>query len=211
MDGYKDIERFSAGVCKVAFVEKTENKERYLLKIYPNHYCLVADMERIRSFEGTKFRVPKIIKASDREMLMENVAGRTVGQELVDGPMFKIQMLAGNFLKVLKEFYEVTEGAVIDRINFNSYIMKVALIYSFDFVEVSEKGDFDDMVAETIAEVLIDEKIADMRKALFVREFMRVNETPILKYKDKCLKLLEKYIEEYGMDETPESLFRKVG
>ena len=210
MDGYKDIERFSAGVSKVAFVEKVENKERYLLKIYPNHYCLVADMEMIRSLEG-KFRVPKIIKASDRELLMENIVGRTVGQELEDGPMFKIQMLAGNFLQMLKSFHEVTEGAVIERINFHSYVVKVAIIYAFDFVEVSEHGELDDMIAETIAEVLIDSKIADMRKALFVREFMRVNGTPILQYKDKCLALLKKYIEEYGLDETPEELFRKVG
>ena len=210
MDGYKDLERFAAGMCKVAFVEKMETKERYLLKLYPNHYCLEGDVKWIRSLEG-KVRVPKIIKNSDRELLMENVVGRTVGQELVDGPAFKLSMLAGYFLKMLNDFYTATEGAVIVKINFNCYIMKGANVYAFDFVDVSEHGTVDDMIAETIVEVLLDEKITDMRKAMFVREMMRVNGTPILQYKEKCLSLLSAYIEERGIDEKAEELFRKVG
>jgi|GEM_PF-4172977 hypothetical protein len=210
MDGYRDIERFTAHQSKVAFVEKVENKERYILKIYPNHYCLVSDMEHIRSYEG-KIRVPKIIKASDREMLMENITGRTLGQELIDGPMFKINMIAGYFLKWIKDFHEATEGAIIEKISFHSYIVKSTNIYAFDFVDVEEKGDIDDMIAEVIAEILLDEKISDVRKSMFVREFMRVNETPILKYKEKCIARLQNYIKEYGIDETAEGLFRKVG
>ena len=210
MDGYKDIERFTAHQSKVAFVEKTENKERYILKIYPNHYCLVSDMEHIRSYEG-KIRTPKIIKASDREMLMENIQGRTLGQELIDGPMFKINMMAGNFLKWLKDFYTITEGSIIEKIGLHCYIVKSTNIYAFDFVDVAEKGEFDDMLAELVAEVLLNDKISDMRKSMFVRELMRVNGTPILKYKEKCLALLDGYIKERELDVTAEELFRKVG
>lgn len=214
MDGYRELDRFTSRNNKVSIVEKVDTKTKYILKLYPNHMLLEKELRVMRSVQG-KLRIPKVIKATDRELLLEFVNGRTVLQELIDGPMFKVNMLAGSFAKYLKELAEETHGA-LEEVSLCNYIMKGSIIYGYDFVTLDEgdtldQGEYEDMIADVIALVLLEKRIVDMRKSVFVREFLRNIGFTTLYLKDRCINRLNKLIAQYKLDEDAESMFKKIG
>ncbi len=214
MEGYRELDRFTSRSNKVSIVEKADTKTQYILKLYPNHMLLEKELRVMRFLQG-KLRVPKVVKATDRELLLEYVNGRTVLQELIDGPMFKVNMLAGSFATYLKELAEITQG-VLEEVILCNYIMKGSLIYGYDFVTLDEgdkldQGEYEDMIADVVSSVLLEKRIIDMRKSIFIREFLRnIGFTPLY-LKERCIKRLNKMISQEKLDENAESVFKKIG
>lgn len=214
MEGYRELDRFTSRSNKVSIVEKVDTKTQYILKLYPNHLLLEKELRVLRSLQG-KLRVPKIIKATDRELLLEYSGGRTVLQELIDGPMFKVNMLAGSFATYLKELAESTRGA-LEEVSLCNYNMKGSLIYGYDFVSLDEKDELDqdeyeNMIADVMASVLLEKRINDMRKSIFIREFLRNIGFTTLYLKDRCINRLNVIIAQEKLDEDAESVFKKIG
>lgn len=214
MEGYRELDRFTSRSNKVSIVEKVDTKTQYILKLYPNHLLLEKELRVLRSLQG-KLRVPKIIKATDRELLLEYSGGRTVLQELIDGPMFKVNMLAGSFATYLKELAESTHGA-LEEVSLCNYNMKGSLIYGYDFVSLDEKDELDqdeyeNMIADVMASVLLEKRINDMRKSIFIREFLRNIGFTTLYLKDRCINRLNVIIAQEKLDEDAESVFKKIG
>lgn len=214
MEGYRELDRFMSRNNKLSIVEKVDTKTKYILKLYPNHMLLEKELRVMRSVQG-KLRTPKVIKATDRELLLEFVGGRSVLQELIDGPMFKVNMLAGSFAKYLKDLAEISHGA-LEEVALCNYSMKGAFIYGYDFVTLDESdeldnGEYEDMIAYVLASVLLEKKIVDMRKSIFIREFLKNLSLTPLYLKERCINKLKLIIAQENLDENAEDIFKKIG
>lgn len=212
MENYSELERFADKKVKISIVENISTKTKNILKLYPNNAVLKIEMDWLQKLRSSNnVRVPKVIQAVDRELLLEYISGRTVLQELVDGPMFKINMVAGALARYFKAFYIESEGNVIDNINLNCYILRGGQMNGFDFVEV-HGGDEGVFAVETISEILVNLKISDIRKQMFVREFLRVFGGSVLQYKDQIKTMMADKIERYGVKGyTVDELYKVVG
>lgn len=212
MEGYKEIERFSNKKVKISIVENISTKTKNVLKMYPNHAILELEMNWLQKLHGNpNCRVPKVIKAIERELLLEYISGDTLLKELTEGAMFKINMLAGSLARYLKAFHEVSGGYVLDDINLNGYIFRGGLLNGFDFVG-ARLGDQSELAAEVIAEVLCVLNIPDIRKQMFIREFLRVFGGTVLNYKQRTIELMEIKLSDLGItDVTAPELFKIVG
>lgn len=212
MEGYNEIERFSNKKVKISIVENISTKTKNILKLYPNHAILELEMDWFQKLRGnTNCRVPKVVKAIDRELLLENVGADTLLKDITEGAMFKINMLAGALARYLKSFHEVSGGYVLDEINLNGYIFRGGLLNGFDFV-TARIGEESELASETIAEILCNTNLPDIRKQMFIREFLRVFGGTVLQYKQQILNTMEKKISEQGIhDVTVEELFKIVG
>ena len=212
MEGYKEIERFSNKKVKISIVENISTKTKNVLKMYPNHAILELEMDWLQKLRGNpNCRAPKVIKAIEREMLLEYVSGDTLLKELTEGAMFKTNMLAGSLARYLKAFYEASGGYVLDDINLNGYIFRGGVLYGFDFVG-ARPGEESDLAAEVIAEILCTLNIPDIRKQMFIREFLRVFGGTVLNYKQKTTELMANKLSDLGVsDVTVEELFKIVG
>lgn len=212
MEGYREIERFSNKKIKISIVENISTKTKNILKMYPTHAILELETDWLNKLRGNpNCRVPKIVKSLDRELLLEYISGDTLLKELIAGPMFKINILAGALAKYLKSFYESSGGYIIDNINLNGYIFRGGLLNGFDFVNTSE-GELGEMASEVIAEVLCTIELPDIRKQMFIREFLRVYGGTVLTYKQKILVILTKKLAESKIkDVTVEELFKIIG
>lgn len=212
MEGYKEIERFNNKKVKISIVENISTKTKNVLKMYPNHAILELEMDWLQKLRGNpNCRVPKVIKAVEREMLLEYVSGDTLLKELTEGAMFKTNMLAGALARYLKAFHEASGGYVLDDINLNGYIFRGGALVGFDFVG-ARLGEIGDLASEVIAEILCTLNIPDIRKQMFIREFLRVFGGTVLNYKQKTTELMANKLSDLGAkDVTVEELFKIVG
>lgn len=212
MEGYREIERFNEKRVKISIVESIASGVKNIVKIYPSSTLLKVETAWLQKFaKNATVRVPKVIRTDDHEILLEYISGRTLLQELIDGAMFKVNMLAGLFAKYIKAFFEESGGYVFDEMNLHGYIMRGGLLNGFDFVS-ARPGVVEELPAETIATVLVDTRISDNRKQLFIREFLRVFGGSVLAYKERTLALMKDKIDRYGVkDVTVDELYKIVG
>lgn len=212
MEGYREIERFNEKSVKISIVENVTNKIRNIIKLYPNHAILEIEVRWLQKFaKSTTVRVPKVIRSEDRELLLEYISGRTLLQELIDGAMFKVNMMAGALARYLKAFYVESKGYVFDEMNLHGYVMRGGLLSGMDFV-TARPGSEDELAAETIASVLVDTRISDVRKQLFIREFLRIFGGTVLQYKTHTQELMADKIKRYDVKGTTlEELYKIIG
>lgn len=212
MEGYREIERFNEKRVKISVVESVSSGVKNIVKLYPNSVALRAETVWLQKFaKSPTVRVPKIIRAEDHEILLEYISGRTLLQELIDGAMFKVNMLAGLLARYERAFFEESGGYVFDEMNLHGYIMRGGLLNGFDFVS-ARPGVIEELPSETVATVLVDTRISDVRKQLFIREFMRIFGGSVLQYKERILALMKDKINRYGVKGvTVDELYKIVG
>ncbi len=212
MNDYRIIKQLNEMPVGIYLIENTENGGRYILKRYPSATAKNAELYWFDKLCGSKaMNLNKIIKTEELEIIIEYMGGNTLLQDIAEGPLFRLKVLAEYLARYLKEFYSVSNGFVLDEMDLCGYIQKGGLFIVFDFVS-ARKGEYAELASETIATVLANSSIADNRKQIFIREFVNAFGGSVIQYKDDVLRLLKDKLDRHPKNgATAERLYKLIG
>lgn len=212
MNDYRIINRLNEMPVGIYLVENNENGGKYILKRYPSVTAKNAEMYWFGKLCSSKaMHLNKIIKIEELEILIEYMGGNTLLQDIAEGPLFRLKILAEYLASYLKEFYSVSNGFVLDEMDLSGYIQKGGLFIVFDFVS-ARKGEETELASETIATILVNSSIADNRKQIFIREFVNAFGGSVIQYKNEVLRLLKDKLDRYPTrGATAERLYKLIG
>jgi len=170
MLGCKEISGLHAKKCKILLVEK-QNTKYYLLAYATKDACeMQYNMLSLLRLRGVK--VPKVVQRTDDEVLVDYVEGKTLYEELSQGPVFKVTLLAQALAKILTGFVAAIPDKRIGNVDLRSYIVKGTSLVAMDF-DCVLTGTLADEVADAVCSVLSEKDVPESRKAPFVKAMVQ--------------------------------------
>ena len=166
MLGCKEINGVHAKKCKIHLVEKTGTK--YYLLVYASHDACEMQYNMLSLLRLRGVRVPKVVQRTEDEVLLDFVEGKTLYEELVQGPVFKVTLLAQALAKVLVGFVQAIPDKRMGNIDLRSHIVRGTSLVSMDF-DCILTGNLAEEVADAICSILCEKDVPQDRKKTFIK------------------------------------------
>lgn len=166
MVGCKEISGLHAKKCKILLVEKQGTK--YFLLVYANKDACEMQYNTLSALRMRGVKVPKVVQRTDDEVLLDFVDGKTLFEELSQGPVFKVGLLAQALAKVLVAVTAAMPGRRIGNVDLRAHIVRGTSLVSMDF-DCVLNGTLAEEVADAICSVLCERDVPQDRKKTFIK------------------------------------------
>jgi len=166
MLGCKEINGVHAKKCKIHLVEKQGTK--YYLLVYASKDACEMQYNMLSLLRLRGVRVPKVVQRTEDEVLVDFVEGKTLYEELVQGPVFKVTLLAQALGKVLTAFVQAVPDKRMGNVDLRAHVVRGTSLVSMDF-DCILSGTLAEEVADAICSVLAEKDVPQDRKKTFVK------------------------------------------